>query len=346
MITGSYPPLTCGIGDYTAKLAEALAASGIEVDVYSANVDWNFLKAKQLATKISATTPDVVHIQYPGTGYGHKLGPQALSFLLKPCVVTIHEASQAHLLRKLSLYPFAFGAERMIFTSGFEMNYAIKFAPWLAKQSCVIPIGSFISTPAKSCEKDLVDIVSFGLIRPNKGIEQIIALAALIKSQGLPLNIRVIGSIDPKQPQYLEELQSTSCGLPITWDVGLDEPQVANLLARSRIAYMPFPDGASERRSSLLAVLLNGVATISTQGAFTTNELAESLAFADTPEQALLAIKQLLEKPERLHSLAQRAREYGQKRSWQYIASLHAEFYQQMQMIEANMTATLRNKSR
>lgn len=344
LVTGSYPPMACGIGDYTAKLAEALTASGVNVDVYAADIDWSLLKAKQLASKIAATTPDVVHVQYPGTGYGHKLGPQALSLLLKPCVVTLHEISQVHLLRRVSLYPFAFGAERMIFTSDFEMNYSVKFAPWLANRSSVIPIGSFISTPAESCAKDLDDIVSFGLIRPNKGIEQVIELAALIKAQCLPLNIRIIGSLDPKQPQYLDELQSASRGLPITWDIGLSEPQVANILARSRIAYMPFPDGASERRSSLLAVLLNGVATVSTKGSFTTNELAESLALADTPERALLIIKQLLEQPERLRSLAQLARGYGQKRSWSYIAAQHIELYQKV--INSHGAATPGNQSR
>lgn len=330
MLTGSYPPIACGIGDYTSKLASALTAEGIEVDIYSAKIDWSLLKTKQLARRISATKPDIVHIQYPGTGYGHKLGPQALSLLLKPCVVTLHEISQVHLLRRVSLYPFAFGAERMIFTSDFEMNYSVKFAPWLANRSLVIPIGSFISTPSESGKKDLDEIVSFGLIRANKGIEQVIALAALIKAQNLPLSVRIIGSIDPKQPQYFEALQTASRDLPITWDIGLSEPQVANLLARSRIAYMPFPDGASERRSSLLAVLLNGVATISTMGAFTTSELAEALEFSDTPEQTLLAIKQLLEQPERLQSLAQRAREYGQRRSWSYIAARHVELYQKM----------------
>jgi len=344
MVAGSYPPMACGIGDYTAKLAEALTASGVNVNVYAADIDWCLLKAKQLATKISAAKPDIVHIQYPGTGYGHKLGPQALSLLLKPCVVTLHEISQVQLLRRVSLYPFAFGAERMIFTSDFEKNYSVKFASWLANRSSVIPIGSFISIPTEPCEKDLDDIVSFGLIRPNKGIEQVIALAALIKAQCLPLNIRIIGSIDPKRPQYLDELQSASRSLPITWDIGLSEPQVANVLARSRIAYMPFPDGASERRSSLLAVALNGVATISTRGAFTTNELAESLAFADTPAQALLAIKQLLEKPEQLDFLAQRAREYGQKRSWPHIASQHVDLYQKM--IKNHLAAILQNQSR
>ena len=344
MITGSYPPVSCGVGDYTSRLAEALVEEGALVEIYSVDMEWGLLNVRKAAAKIAAAAPDVVHIQYPTTGYGHKLGPQALNFMLKPCLVTLHEVSQAHVLRRLSLYSFAFGAERLIFTSDYEMNYALKWAPWLANRSSVIPIGSFISTQVDACAKDLNDIVYFGLIRPNKGIEQVIALAALIKSQSVPLNIRIIGAINPRHPQYLEELQCASKGFPITWDIGLSEPQVATLLARSRIAYMPFPDGASERRSSLLAALLNGVATISTKGAFTTNELAESLAFADTPEQALLVIKQLLEKPEQLRALAQRAREYGQKRSWPHIASQHVELYRQM--IKSPMAATSRNQSR
>lgn len=327
MVTGSYPPMPCGIGDYTAKLVEALAAIGVEVDVYSKNVDWSLFKAKQLVARIAASSPDIVHIQYPATGYGHKLGPQALSLLLKPCVVTLHEISQVHLLRKLALYPFAYGAEQLIFTSEFERRYSIKYAPWIARRSCSIPIGSFISVPAALCEKDLPDIVSFGLIRPDKGIEQVIALAALIKAKGLSLKVRIIGAIDPKQPAYIEKLRAESEALPITWQIGLTEPEVASILARSRVAYMPFPDGASERRSSLLAVLLNGVATVSTRGSFTTNELADTLAFADSPEQALQTISQILGQPARLDALARRAREYVQRRDWNQIASQHVKIY-------------------
>lgn len=327
MITGSYPPSVCGIGDYTSKLVEALSASGIEVEVYSGDIDWSLYKAKELADRIAATSPDVVHIQYPATGYGHKLGPQALSLMLKPCIVTLHEFSQVHWLRKLSLYSFCFGAEHFIFTSDFERSYAAKFAPWIEGRSCAIPIGSFISSSAEVCEKELLGIVSFGLIRPDKGIEKLIELAALIKLKGLPLKVRIIGAVDPKQPDYIEKLRIDTSDLPITWEIGLSAHKVSSLLARSRIAYMPFPDGASERRSSLLAVLLNGVVTVSTQGRFTTNELMDTLAFAESPEQALQIIQQILEQPERLKALAQRSREYAQRRDWNQIASQHIALY-------------------
>lgn len=330
MITGSYPPALCGVGDYTARLAEALIAEGASVEIYSADIEWGLLNARKVAARIAAAAPDVIHIQYPTIGYGHKLGPQALNLLLKPCVVTIHEVSQVHILRQLSLYPFALGANRLIFTTDYEMNYALKYAPWLAKHSSVIPIGSFISTSVDACAKDLDDIVYFGLIRPKKGLEQVINFTHLARSEGVSLRVRIIGSVDSKQQPYLDQLQSASAGLSIVWELGLPEPQVANLLARSRIAYMPFPDGASERRSSLLALLLNGVATISTKGAFTTDAMVDALAFADTLEEALRIVKDLMATPEKQELLAQKARRYAQRHDWDSIASRHLELYQEV----------------
>lgn len=329
MISGSYPPDTCGVGDYTARLVETLRDSGIDVRVFS-SYKWNLLGFSRLYRKLSYFKPDVIHIQYPTVGYGKGILPQLLSLAIAPCVVTLHEVSQVHVLRRLSLYPFALGAERLIFTSDYEMNYALKWAPWLANRSSVIPIGSFISTPIDACEKDLDDIVYFGLIRPKKGLEQVIRLAYLAKSEGVSLSVRIIGSVDSKQQPYLDQLQSASAGLPIRWELGLPEPQVANLLARSRIAYMPFPDGASERRSSLLALLLNGVATVSTKGAFTTGAMADAIAFAETPEEALHIVKGLMAAPEKQELLAQKARRYARRHGWDSIASRHLELYREV----------------
>ena len=41
MITGSYPPDYCGVGDYTAKLVAELKASNNDVEVV-AGKNWNF----------------------------------------------------------------------------------------------------------------------------------------------------------------------------------------------------------------------------------------------------------------------------------------------------------------
>ena len=330
MITGSCPPEPCGVGDYTFRLVDALRFRGIDVDVISSNIDWGSFNVRRIASYIAASLPDIVHIQYPSIGFGANLSPQALSILLKPCVVTLHEVSQVHFLRRLSLLPFAVGCERLVFTSDFEMNYARGRVPWLAKKSCVIPIGSAISAPSNNCVKNLDEIIHFGLIRPRKGIEQVIRLASLIKLEGLPLYVRIVGSVDTQQKSYLNQLQSASAGLPILWDLGMPESQVANLLAMSRLAYMPFPDGASERRSSLLALLSNGVATVSTGGVFTTAAMADALMFANTPEGTLRIIKQLLVSPEKLAGVSQKARKYAQRHDWEDISCSHLKLYREV----------------
>jgi len=74
LITGSYPPETCGIGDYAAQLAGALRQKGVIVEVIS-NRDWRLSAVSSIVKTIQSAKPDIVHIQYPGVGFGKKLTP-------------------------------------------------------------------------------------------------------------------------------------------------------------------------------------------------------------------------------------------------------------------------------
>ena len=113
-VTGPCPPAECGVGDYTACLGKALQICGSETQVITAG-DWNLLGALAVSRRLRQQKFDIVHIEYPTVGFGYKLGPQALS-LLRSSVLTIHEASQRRILRKLALYPFAIRPEHVIFT--------------------------------------------------------------------------------------------------------------------------------------------------------------------------------------------------------------------------------------
>lgn len=326
MVTGSYPPDACGVGDYTAHLVEALREDNCEVDVFTA-CDFKALNAARLAREISARGPDVVHIQYPTAGYGARLGPQILSLLAPRCVVTLHEVSQVNPLRRLSLYPFSLRACRIIFTTEYEKDYAARFAPWISGRSSVIPIGSAIPSGTSHTGKDLDDIVHFGLIRPRKGIEEVLELARLIRAASLPWRVRVVGMVEPRFLPYLQGLQNASKDLPVTWDLGLPEDQVALLLARAKVAYMPFPDGASERRSSLLALLANSVVTVTTMGSFTPREMAGAVEYAATPEDALLQVVDILSNTAKRSRLIEAMQQYVRRREWPQIAARHEALY-------------------
>lgn len=326
LLCGPCPPGACGIGDYTVCLARALSLKGVQAHVISSG-NWNLLGAINRDAGSRGASFDVLHIQYPTVGFGWALAPQGLS-LLQRCVVTIHEATRAHILRKLALLPFSIRPKQLIFTSECERQFALKWAPWISEVSCVIPITSNIGAVEEPSKRSLDEILYFGLIMPKKGLESVIALGELVKASRLPFRIRIMGSSPPKYAAYFEELKSKTSTLPIIWDHELSEHEVAKRLASSSIAYLPYPDGVSERRATFKAALLNGVTVITTRGQHTPSSFEELVSFCANPEEALAAAQFLSGNPVQRGRLADRARGYARQFTWDSIAEAHLALYQ------------------
>ena len=51
---------------------------------------------------------------------------------------------------------------------------------------------------------------------------------------------------------------------------GRNDKEVADILANTKVAYLPYPDGLSERRGSFLAFVRNLALIVSTEGPFVT----------------------------------------------------------------------------
>ncbi len=327
LVTGSYPPDTCGVGDYTSRLAHALEYLGAEIRLIR-HESWHLRHVSRILTSIRAQNPDLVHIQYPTAGFRMHLTPQMLS-LAMPCVVTIHEFSEAHVLRQLSLYPYFLRSRHVIFTTPFERDFALRRAPWISRRSSVIPVGSAIMIGRRD-QRDPLEIVYFGLYRPKKGIEEVLDLALLVKQRNLPYRVRLIGKPFPPGSSYHRELSDRSLDLPVLWSSDLDDQDVADLLSAASFGYMPYPDGASGRRTSLLALLANGVATVTTHGGHTPAELEQAVLFASTASEALDRIEEMRRDPGLRSRLSEKGREYASRFSWNSIASKHFELYQRL----------------
>jgi len=325
LLCGPCSPGACGVGDYTACLARALNQKGIDAHVIS-SASWNLLGAIKRYEVSDGAEFDVVHIQYPTVGFGWTLIPQGLA-LLQRCVVTIHEASQAHILRKLALLPFSVRPKRLVFTSECERHFAVRWLPWISQVSCVIPIPSNISAFEERSKRSRDEILYFGLIMPKKGLENVIALGELVKASGLSFRIRIMGSCPRKHAAYFEKLRSKTSTLPIIWDNELSEQEVAKRLASSTVAYLPYPDGASERRATLKAAFANGVAVLTTRGSQTPLDLEGVVRFCSSPEEALVAARSLIAHPEETVRLVSKARQYVQQYTWERTAELHAAVY-------------------
>ncbi|MGA7342215.1 MAG: glycosyltransferase family 4 protein [Terracidiphilus sp.] len=324
LVIGRCPRGVCGTGDYTALLSDALRARGVDAHLIESE-DWRVRGAWKV--RESLRTFDVVHIVYPTLGFGYKLGPQVLS-LLQGCVISIQEASQRRILRKLSLLPFLVRPKHVIFNSEFEMQYVTRKAPWIAARSSLIPAPTNIRAFPGERPRVANEVVHFGLIAPHKGLEDVIELSRLIQSDGLAWKVRIIGGLAPERMEYFQKLKAETAALPVIWDVNRSEEEVAERLASSAVAYFPFPDGASERRSSFKAALANGVAVVTTSGAHTTEAMKTFQKFAETPREALGAIHSLLQNPPERARLARNAADF--LLTWERSAELHEAIYRRL----------------
>lgn len=334
IISGSYPPFVCGVGDYTEKLVIALQQQHVEVEVM-ANIDFSMSQLFNIRKRIKAANADIIHIQFPSLGFKYGFITQVLTLLYKT-VVTVHEVSQFHPVRKMWLLPFSFRST-LIFTSLYEYRYFQKIFPWRKYVPHVVPIGSNITSnsqlpPPDFASRDFSSIVYFGFIRPTKGLEDVIRLAALIKENSLPFKIIIIGRVVSKDTDYFEQLKVMAADLPVSWMVGLSEDEVAVQLTKPGVAYLPFPDGASERRGSLLAALHNQLAVYTTKGDQTPPDFDEAMNFVATPEEMVNVLLTLAKNGpgEAVFTKMSYSKEYLKSYEWPAIASKHIDIYRSM----------------
>jgi glycosyltransferase involved in cell wall biosynthesis len=174
----------------------------------------------------------------------------------------------------MSLIIILIGANKIIFTSKYEQSYARKRIPFIKRRSSVIKIRPNITgvLHSKSINERNIDIVYFGHIRPNKGIEKYIQS---VKDISFPVKAIIVGQVFTGYELYSQNIFAQCKQHHIEIILNLPNNDVSEILNNTKIAYLPFPDGASERRGSLLAVFANGTAVLTTCGKYTTKELAE-----------------------------------------------------------------------
>jgi methionyl-tRNA formyltransferase len=318
-------PRRCGVEDYTDGLTDALLAAGILV--LRLGGSGQKLDAGRVLSTVGAEGCDLVHIQYPALGFGASLVPHLLPIRSPvPTALTLHEFSRTNRARRLSSILFSLGLHRLVFTTADEGLAFRRAFPWWQGQATVIPIGSNIPFLGHDPDPDPV-ILFFGHIKPNRGLEPFIAAATRAHAKGRPYRFRIIGSVPPGRDAYFAELRRRSSGVPIDWILDLDHRSVAAQISRATAAYLPFPDGASLRRGSLLAVLGNGVPVITTDGMLCPQDLRPCVRFADTADDALCEIDAIANRPELAQVLGSRGQGYAERFAWPTIAAAHLDLY-------------------
>jgi glycosyltransferase involved in cell wall biosynthesis len=191
----------------------------------------------------------------------------------------------------------------------------------------VIPIGTSILPVQGGEPRHFDEVIYFGLIAPRKGVEQVLEFASIARREQAGFGVRLIGRVPIEFRDYAKKLMTEAAALPVIWTLEESELEVAERLARASLAYLPFPDGASDRRSSLKAALSSGVVCISTEGKGVSEEMRKILIFASDSEHAVATAKVLLADRCALERLSKEGVAYSDSFRWDHIARSHLQVY-------------------
>lgn len=326
LVTGSYPPDVCGVGDYSKKLYESLKVESNIIELFYKE-KWGIKYIFSYLKEIRSKKTDIIHFQYPTEGYGYSILPLLLMLFLpkKKLIITIHELSKRRLKAKLFTLLLLFSNNTIIVTNEFEFNY-IKRIPLLKRKNIfIINIGSNIPA-SKNCLKVFrerkFDLAYFGHIRPAKGLESFISVSKTINKTKKCV---VIGQNLNKYQSYLEELQLKSDNL--SYILNGSEKETAENLSDCKIVYLPFPDGVSSRRGSLMAAALNGCIIVSTysEDKITNDFFSQYSYLVNNEIEAKAVIEKLLSDKESLY--VKDTSKLMSMFSWEEISKKHLEVY-------------------
>jgi glycosyltransferase involved in cell wall biosynthesis len=340
-ITGEYPPMQGGVGDYTWTLGTTLANQGIDVhvltsqqagpsnlaprgvsNVYPQITSWGWGVRQQVARVVEEIQPDVVHIQYQAAAFDLHPATNLLPRFLKKRGRALRTAVTFHDLRVPYLFPKA-GPLRwrsnldlarqsdLVLVTNAEDRGRLQAYPELMGKLREIPIGANIrpEPPADFSRarqrarwdvraEDLL-LCYFGFLNASKGAEELVLAVASLAAKKVPVHLLMIGgqvgASDPTNRAYLQQVEALieSQGIVdrVHWTGFIESSQVsANFLA-SDIAVLPYRDGVSFRRGSLMAAIAHELPIISTEPAVQIPEIVHGENMWLTSKQAPAALE-------------------------------------------------------
>jgi glycosyltransferase involved in cell wall biosynthesis len=291
LLTGSYPPEPCGVGDYTGHLLRHLTArAGLSMEAW-VGTSWPGEATPQVRPVLDPSwrttlrnlrhalrefQPHIVHVQYPTQGYGRRFLPWILPLLLRlrgtRIIATWHEYFAEWLPRAL---PSALAASAVIVVRpGYQERLRITTRLALGRSRIhLVPNASAIPRVVhdQQSREELRAragcgsrrlIAYFGFAYPAKGVHQLFDLVDPDRE-----TLVLIGRLEPDDPYQRSIL--ARCAEP-RWQGAVHrtgwqtEAEVGAWLAAADAVVLPFTAGGGAWNSSLHAAVMQGTFVLTT----------------------------------------------------------------------------------
>ena len=182
----------------------------------------------------------------------------------------------------------------------------------------------------------------FGFLNASKGIETLLQGLRIARNSGLPAKLLMIGgrtgTSDPANIIYAREVDQMIEDLDlldhVTWTGFVDSTAVSGHLMAADLIALPYRDGMSFRRGSLMAALAHSCTIITTQPEVDVPELNTDqhvrLIPPDSPTALAIAIEDLADNEELCRKMGKNAAELAQQFTWERIAARTADYFQEL----------------
>ncbi|SEH32663.1 glycosyltransferase [Magnetospirillum fulvum] len=322
------PGTACGVGDYTHQLANSLRQAEIEVEVVELPA-WTLRTLALLVRVYRSNSDTILHWQYPTLGMGKSPAPAFLPvfFPRRRVFLTLHEFEQFNALRKIYILLFKLFTNSVVFTNEHERKVFHRFFPWRGGDGHIIPIGNNIDVAAFGGVVRRQRLIYFGQIIDGKGLEAFIDVVERLRGRGNSVPCAIIGTVPDAESAIARVVRSAAEAFDITLFEGLPADAVSRELQASSVAFLPFPDGISDRRGSALACLKHGLAVVTCHSHLTPDWLRRTTYGVTDPDGALACIEHLLAEDWPLIPEPEALAEGLAQREWSEIAAAHLRLY-------------------
>lgn len=179
VLSGSFPPMPCGVGDSAWELARQLAGMDVDIEaitdkqalpcdredddfgrdscpfpVHNVIPNWGLMGIKKIVRSIEKLDPNILHIHYPTIAYGKGLAMPFLSMLIHArrkkikIVVTLHEFKLSHTLRRQASFMLSESADAIVMPCPLEIEALIRrHKSFEEKNHYAIPVGPVGPSP-------------------------------------------------------------------------------------------------------------------------------------------------------------------------------------------------------
>ena len=366
---GNYLPRQCGIATFTTDLCEAIAAEysattciALPVNDQEAGYDYpprvrfelterDIDSYHRAADFLNTNNVDLVSLQFEYGIFGGRAGSHVLALLRElrmPVVTTLHtilrepDADQRRVLEEVAAL-----SDRLVVMSKRGAEFLEKIYGVAREKIDLIPHGiPDLPFADPSFHKDLfgvegkIVLLSFGLLSPNKGIENVITALPAVLARHPNVVYMVVGATHPHVKRsdgetYRLSLQRMARekgveGQVIFHNRFVSLEELVKFIGAADIYITPYLNPAQITSGTLAYTVGAGKAVISTPYWHAEEMLAEErgalMPFRD-PEALARLVIDLLDNEGKRHAMRKRAYLYGRQMIWPQVAARYMESF-------------------